>query len=199
MGTEKYSFERFLNVRSAYNPTFSPDGQKLCFLTDITGVAEVWSVPVNMQAARPAWPEQLTFRGERNTNVVYSPCADLLLVAGDVGGNERHQLFLLSADGSNCQTLTSRPDVVHLCGSWSPDGTRIVYSSNARDSRFFDVYELTLKTGDTRVLLCSDDTNYVQNYSPDGRYVLVTRMLSNTRNLLLLVETATGEVRNVTP
>jgi dipeptidyl aminopeptidase/acylaminoacyl peptidase len=199
VGTEKYSFERFLNVRSAYNPTFSPDGQKLSFLTDVTGVAEVWSVPVNMQSSRPAWPEQLTFRGERSANVVYSPKADLLLVVGDVGGNERNQLFLLSTDGSTFTALTSNPDVVHLFGSWSPDSTRIVYSSNARDPRFFDVYELTLKTGEARPLLCSDDTNYVQNYSPDGRYVLVARMLSNTRNQLLLVETATGDVRNLTP
>lgn len=199
MGTEKYSFGRFLNVRSAYNPTFSPDGQKLSFLTDITGVAEVWSVPVNMHSSRPAWPEQLTFRGERSANVVYSPRADLLLVTGDVGGNERNQLFLLSADGSTSTALTDNPDVIHLFGSWSPDGTRIVYSCNARDPRFFDVYELTLKTGKARPVLCSDDTNYVQGYSPNGHYVLVARMLSNTRNQLLLVETATGEVRNLTP
>lgn len=199
MGTEKYSFERFLNVRTAYNPTFSPDGQKLAFLTDITGVAEVWSVPVNMHSSRPAWPEQLTFRGERSANVTYSPKADLLLVTGDIGGNERNQLFLLSADGSTFTPLTNRPQVIHLFGSWSPDGTRVVYSSNGRDPRFFDVYELILETGETRPLLCSDDTNYVQGYSPDGRYVLVSRMQSNTRNELLLVETATGSLRNLTP
>ena len=199
MGTEKYSFERFLNVRTAYNPTFSPDGQRLSFLTDITGVAEVWSVSVNMHSSRPAWPEQLTFRGERSANVIYSPKADLLLVTGDVGGNERNQLFLLSADGSTFKPLTNRPDVVHLWGSWSPDGTRIVYSSNARDPRFFDVYELILKTGETRPLLSSDDTNYVLGYSPDGSYILVARMLSNTRNQLLLVETVTSNIRNLTP
>jgi dipeptidyl aminopeptidase/acylaminoacyl peptidase len=199
VGTEKYSFERFLNVRSAYNATFSPDGQKLSFLTDITGVAEVWSVLVNMQSSRPAWPEQLTFRGERSANVIYSPRADQLVVVGDVGGNERNQLFLLSADGTTLTALTSNPEAVHLFGAWSPDGTRIVYSSNARDPRFFDVYELSLASGEARLLLCSDDTNYAQNYSPDGCYVLVARMLSNTRNQLLLVETATGDVRDLTP
>jgi dipeptidyl aminopeptidase/acylaminoacyl peptidase len=199
VGTEKYSFERFLNVRTAYNPTFSPDGQKLSFLTDITGVAEVWSVPVNMQLARPAWPEQLTFRGERSSSVTCSPRADLLLVMADIGGNERTQLFLLSADGSTFTALTSKPDVIHLFGSWSPDGTRIVYSCNERDPRFFDVYELTLKTSERRLLLRSDNTNYAQSYSPDGNFVLVARQESNTRNQLLLVETATGHVRNLTP
>jgi dipeptidyl aminopeptidase/acylaminoacyl peptidase len=199
VGTEKYSFERFLNVRAAYNPTFSPDGQQLSFLTDITGVAEVWSVPVNMQSPRPAWPEQLTFRGERSTCVAYSPKADLMLVMADVGGNERTQLFLLSAGGSTFTALTNKPDVIHLFGSWSPDGTRIVYSCNERNPRFFDVYELTLSTRERRLLLRSDDTNYAQSYSPDGKYVLVARQESNTRNQLLLVETATCDVRSLTP
>ena len=42
----KYDFERFLNVRSASCPSFSPDGRSVGFLTDITGVPQLWSVPV---------------------------------------------------------------------------------------------------------------------------------------------------------
>ena len=41
-----YSFERYLNVRSAFGASFAPGGTSLSFLTDITGVAEVWSVPI---------------------------------------------------------------------------------------------------------------------------------------------------------
>ena len=49
----EYSFERYLNVGAAYGASFSPDGQQLTFLTDITGVAEVWSVPVDLNASAP--------------------------------------------------------------------------------------------------------------------------------------------------
>ena len=65
MPIEQYSFERYLNVRSAVAPSFSHDGKRLSFLTTITGVAEVWSVPIDIHAATPAWPDQLTFRSER--------------------------------------------------------------------------------------------------------------------------------------
>jgi hypothetical protein len=34
-------FVRYLNVRSSYGASFSPDGARLTFLTDVTGVAEV--------------------------------------------------------------------------------------------------------------------------------------------------------------
>ncbi|WP_201383729.1 hypothetical protein [Ktedonobacter sp. SOSP1-52] len=64
MTKEIYSFERYLNVRSATGASFSPDGQHISFLTNITGVAEVWSVSIDQpNLQEPAWPQQLTFRG----------------------------------------------------------------------------------------------------------------------------------------
>jgi Tol biopolymer transport system component len=66
-------FERYLNVRSASQASLSPDGERLSFLTDITGVPEVWSVPVDLDSPRPYWPAQLTFRGERVSFARYSP------------------------------------------------------------------------------------------------------------------------------
>lgn len=199
MATKPYSFERYLNVRTAYGASFSPDGRRLSFLTDITGVAEVWSVPIDRHAARPLWPDQLTFRGERIASATFSPEANTLLVAGDVGGNERTQLYLLSADGSSLEALTAQPEVMYLFGGWSPDGTRITYSSNERDPRYFDVYERHLESGKARALFIQDGTNHSLGYSPDGQQVLISQRESNTRNRLLLVETATGGLRALTP
>src|SRR6266566_1643128 len=199
MSVEKYSFERYLNVRSAYAPGFSPDGKRLSFLTDITGVAEVWSIPIDVHAAIPAWPEQLTFLGERVTGASYSPTADVLLLSADVGGNERTQLYSLSADGSAFIALTTQSQAIYQFGGWSPDGTRITYSSNERDGRYFDVYERTLATGESRRILQHDGTNHPVRYSPDGRYVLVSREESNVRNRLLLLDTMTGDRHALTP
>src|SRR5215471_16301836 len=156
MLAQEYSFERYLNVRYAIAPSFSHDGKRLSFLTNITGVAEVWSVPIDMHAATPAWPEQLTFRGERVAGASYSPVADVLLVSADVGGNEHDQLYLLSADGTLFMPLTFQPETIHRFGSWSPDGSRIIYSSNERDRRYFDIYERNLETGNTLHLLQND-------------------------------------------
>ncbi|MGE5334901.1 MAG: alpha/beta fold hydrolase [Nitrososphaerota archaeon] len=216
-------FVRYLNVRSASGASFAPDGRRLTFLTDITGVAELWSVAVmpgtrgdTGTAAALPWPEQLTFGGERIVGAAFSPVADRLIVGGDVGGNERTQLFLMdvSGDGTTGATLiplTNQPEVIHVfsgwqedgsaSSGWSPDGKRIVYANNARDTRFFDIYERAVDDLDAapRLLLRHDGTNYPAGYSPDGRSVLVQRFDSNVRNTLLLVDTATGETRPLTP
>ena len=199
MTARTYPFERYLNVRSAYSPSFSPDGQHLSFLTDITGVAEVWSVPVDIHAKQPAWPEQLTFRGERVAGASFSPTADVLLLTADLGGSELTDLYLLSGDGSQLAALTAQPDVIYTSASWSPDGARIAYSSNERDRRYFDIHERTLATGETRRLLEHDGANYFMDYSPDGHFLLISRYESNIRNQLFLLDSATGEARDLTP
>jgi dipeptidyl aminopeptidase/acylaminoacyl peptidase len=209
MAEPRYAFERYLNVRAAYGASFSPDGRRLCFLTNITGVAEAWSVPVDLGAPGPAWPDQLTFTGDRVLGVAYAPTADVLIAGADYGGNERTQLYLLSPDGATFAPLTEQPEVINQFGGWqedgtrssgwSPDGTRITYASNERNQRFFDVYERPIRDGEPRLLLRHDSTNYSAGYSPDGGGVLVQRLHSNVRNQLLLVETQTGDVRTLTP
>jgi dipeptidyl aminopeptidase/acylaminoacyl peptidase len=199
MTTEEYSFERYLNVRAAHSPSFAPDGGRVSFLTNVAGVDEAWSVPVEPRLPHSAWPDQLTFRGERVAGAVYSPTADTLLMSGDVGGNERVQLYLLRADGSSLRPLTNQLDTLHQFGGWSPDGACIVYASNERDPRYFDVYERAIADGDPRLLLQHDGTNYAGGYSPDGSQALALRFESNIRNQILLVDVATGAARALTP
>ncbi len=198
MPDEQYSFERYLNARMAYGPSFSPDGRRLTFLTNITGVAEVWSVPVDVSAANPPWPEQLTFVGDRVGSASYSPVAYTLIASADVGGSEHMQLYLLSGDGASFSALTERPQSIYQFGDWSPDGTRFTYSSNERDARYFDVYERILETGQTRLVLQQDGTNHAVSYSRDGGYVLVSRLHSNIHSQLFLLDVASGEARPLT-
>ena len=50
------SIERYLNVRSAMAGTFRPDGERLAFLTDVTGTYQVWAVDVPQPDSPPLGP-----------------------------------------------------------------------------------------------------------------------------------------------
>src|SRR5262249_5927824 len=132
---EHRSFARYLNVRQAFGASFAPDGDTIAFLTDITGLPQVWRID-----APGAWPEQLTFGADSVRGICYAPAGDRLLFSRDHDGDERTQLHLLTEHGTRESALTSRPEVIHTFGAWSHDGHRIAYASNARDAAHFDVY-----------------------------------------------------------
>src|SRR5262245_184716 len=125
-----YDFSRYLNIRSAYLPSFTYDGTAVAFITNITGVPQVWQVPI-----QGGWPEQLTFSGERVSSISFAPGRDVGLFGMDVGGSERTQLFLLAERGAQIVPLTADyPEAIHylsgVSGGWSPDGRRIAFAAN---------------------------------------------------------------------
>ncbi|MBI4497111.1 MAG: S9 family peptidase [Chloroflexi bacterium] len=194
MAKAVYDFSRYLNVRSAYGASFSPSGRRVAFLTDVTGVPQVWSVGVG-----GGWPQQLTFTDERVSVAAYAWHARHLVIGMDSGGNERQQLFLLAEDGSRLTPLTHNPETIHAFGGWAHDNRRMALASNERHPAYFDVAVLDTATGEARRVFEHDGTNYAVGWSPDDRALLVNRYTTNLDNDLFLLDLALGEVVHLTP
>jgi dipeptidyl aminopeptidase/acylaminoacyl peptidase len=200
----EFSIERFLNIRAASGPSFSPDGRFVSFLTNITGVAQLWQVPV-----QGGWPVQLTFTGESVRGGHYNPRRHEIIFSMDAGGNERTQLYRLRGvgggsdhdigDGWVTEDLTNQPNAIHGFGGYSHDGEQFAFSANREDPSRFDVYVQKLGAADAR-LLARGPGGYYQpvGWSPDDQSLLVSREESNFNQDLYLVEIATGKVRNLT-
>ena len=77
-------FARYLNIRSANMPVMNPSSSRIAFLTDITGVYQVWSAPASPTNAT-GWPVQLTFFGEKVWELYGAPIAGYLIAVSDVG------------------------------------------------------------------------------------------------------------------
>jgi len=186
-------FSHYLNIRSAYGASFSPDGRRIAFLTNITGVPQVWSVP-----AEGGWPDQLTFFKERCSFVSYSPTDDQMVFGMDAGGNERQQLFLLSGDGETIRPLTDEPEAIHTFGGWSNDGKHIAWTANRRDIHHFDVYTQEVATGEITCAWQTEGMHYVQGWSPDNSQLIVARFHSSFNQDLYLLDLSSGERRHLT-
>lgn len=85
--------QRYLNIRSAYGVSFGPEGDRLGFLLDTTGVPQVWSL-----ASLGGWPTQHTIFKERVTFVSWSPERREFVFGMDDGGNERAQFHRYDLD-----------------------------------------------------------------------------------------------------
>ncbi|HEY0100367.1 MAG TPA: S9 family peptidase [Pyrinomonadaceae bacterium] len=191
-----FPIERYLNIRSASSPTLDVRGERIAFLTNVTGTAQVWSIP-----SAGGWPEQLTFYTDRVDFVRWSPDGTGLLFGKSRGGDENSQLFWMSPDGAQVRQLTDAPRVRYNFGGWSADGRRISYASNKRNPNFFDIYTMEVATGVESLVYQQDGSNAVSAWSPDGRFIVVSRA-SDTLSLdndLYLVEVASKGVTHLTP
>src|SRR5215471_16848627 len=142
--TPRFGIDRFLNVRACSGPSFSPDGRFVSFLTNVTGVSQLWQVPVE-----GGWPLQLTFTAESVRGGHYNPVRHEILYSMDAGGNERTQLYLLRGagntdhglgDGWTFTDVSRDPKAIHSFGGWSHDGERFAFSANREDPGRFDVW-----------------------------------------------------------
>src|SRR6188508_3010741 len=85
-------FEQFYAVRR-FQPalTFTPDGRKLLFSSDLSGQFNLWRVPV-----RGGWPEQLTsFSEESVRSISVSPDGRQIVLTADRHGDEFTQILAL--------------------------------------------------------------------------------------------------------
>jgi proline iminopeptidase len=167
-GVSAPTIERYLAPRSHTNPAISPDGAELAWISDRTGVGQIWSM---------AWPngspKQRLATAEKVGNLAFSPKSRDLVFTMDRGGDERHQLWLLPEDAEKPSALTAAPGVVHAWGTWDREGRRIAYASNARDARHMDVYIRALDQPAATCVLEAEGWRQPLSFFPDGRSLLL--------------------------
>jgi dipeptidyl aminopeptidase/acylaminoacyl peptidase len=199
-----FSIRRYLNTQMAYAPSFTSDGDHINFITNITGIPQVWRVELPGDDGKPRWPMQLTFGEDRVQYVISSrvPGDDRVIFGRDAGGNENAQLFLLDPATTRETCLTAgHDDAMHIPGEWSKDGRYIIFAANRRNKAIFDLYLHDLETGDDRRLWEHESVGYLMGgkFSPDGESVLMTRLYGNFDRQLFEVDINSGDVRMVSP
>ncbi|MDX1690773.1 MAG: S9 family peptidase [Acidimicrobiia bacterium] len=186
--------QRYLDIRSAGSGRLTADGSRLVFVTNITGVPQAWSMP-----AGGGWPVQLTFADHRVGGVAPSPTDPSLVVfTRDSGGNERMQIHGVDPSGFGEHDLVVDPDVIHRFGEFGRDGSWFVFCDNRRNGVDFDLYLRTLG-GDESLVAELEGWNVVADVAPDGSSALVGHFASNVDGSVLLVDLASGGVRDLTP
>ena len=191
-----HDIERYLNVRSAHSASFGPNGDRLGFLFDPTGVPQVWSL-----TDPGGWPEQHTVFEERVTFVSWSPERTEFVFGMDEGGNERAQLHRYDLASGAITNLTATPDAKHRWGGWSHDGDRVAFTSNRRDPSVFDVY-VQDRDGvgdDAELVFEGDGWLTAGGFSPDDSALIVSEAYSNVDQDVYVLDVDTGERTHLTP
>jgi Tol biopolymer transport system component len=85
----------------------------------------------------------------------------------------RMELYVMNADGSNQRQITTLGGA-NFGPSWTPDGRRIIFSSNHRNprSRNFDLFIVNLDGTGLERITTHEDFDGFPMFSPNGRQLI---------------------------
>ena len=143
-------------------------------------------------------PEQVTHFAEAVDWARPHPRLRRFAVGLDAGGDENHQVAIAYEKTGYTRRLTfGRARNGHP--RWSPDGSRLALSSDARDGDDLDLYLVDPETpGSGRRLREAAGRCWVEDWAPDGRRLaaLETNFAATS---LLLIDVPGGRAEAVTP
>jgi len=123
------------------SPSFSPDGTKMAFVSDMYGSPQIFLKDISSGSVK-----RLTYSGNYNTSPSFSPKGDLIAFAAKINGS--FEICTMNIDGSNQRVLTSGG--INDSPHFSSCGRYIIYSSKKGDQ--YNVY-IMLYNGENKRLL----------------------------------------------
>lgn len=176
---------RQLPVTSGYQNSldWSPDGQKLIY-SQTNGSPEQPDVDIFLYDFNRQEVIQITNTPDIfEFNPVFSPHGDVVayIAARKDSQSPVFRLMLMDTDGGNPRQVLETPMNIDSL-AWSPNGTRIVFSSGGTETSVYacnDLYTINADGSGLKSLTASPFRDSSPSWSPDGEWIIFNRAVCN--------------------
>jgi Tol biopolymer transport system component len=149
------------------SPAFSPDGERIAFVSNHADNEEIWvSRPDGARAV------QLTSLRAHTTEPRWSPDGRHIAFSSSAPGNAA--IYVVESDGGVPRLLNAEPNG-SFTPSWSPDGEWIYFTCGSSGSR--EIWKIPAEGGAAKQL--THTGAYQAQASPDGKLVYFSKLQSN--------------------
>lgn len=187
----RYALEHFLDTTTYAGGAFSFDEKRILFSSNETGIFNAFSMSIN-GIHKDHKSTQLTNSTDHAISAIsFFPSDDRVLYTEDQNGNEINHLYLREGNGS-IRDLTPQPGARAEFYEWTHDHTSFIYGSNARDSKFMDIYEMDIETFQSKLLFQNEKGFIFGCLSPNKRYLALSKSISSARKDLYLYDIETA-------
>jgi dipeptidyl aminopeptidase/acylaminoacyl peptidase len=188
--------ERYTNFRGASLQSWSPDAREMLITTRFADTNQVHLVKTPGGART-----QLTFYSDRVSGAWYPPTNGASFVfSKDVGGGEFFQLYRYDLATGDTTLLTDGKSR-NTDPLWSYAGDKLAYGSTRRTGNDVDLYvvEPANPKSDQMLAALNGGGWGALDWSPDGKTILVTEVISIEESYLWTVDTGSGAKTLITP
>ena len=169
-----YTIEQFMDTVSIGGSSFSNDESTILFTSNKTGIYNVYTIPVTGGEAK-----QLTFSKKETLFArSYFPKDNRFLFTSDKGGNEITHIFVKNEDGTE-KDLTPEPNAKSIFYGWSYNQKSFFFTSNKRDPKFLDLYEMDIETFTPKMIFENKEGFSVGTISNDKKHLALRKTVTN--------------------
>ncbi len=193
-GTHRqYSIEDFYKNTEFRGASWAPDRSKILVSSNLSGIWNAYTIPISGSA-----PQPIT---HSTTNSVfaesYFPHDERILYSSDEGGNELTHIYVRNLDGSSVDLTPGAKLKANFAG-WKGDDKSFFVSTNERDQRYFDLYEISTDNF-KRTLLYKNTEGYdLGPVSRNERYVALVKRRTTSDANIFLYDRTTKTTKNIT-
>lgn len=199
-GADGRNVRRLTKAPSAeFSPSWSPDGKRIAFASNRSGRFAVYVMRADGTGLRRVAPRR--DGGGDAHSPSWSPDGRLIAFSSSHATPENPEIYVVRPDGSGLKRLTRTKGGVEVLGDdgwprWSPDGKRIVFSSNRTGDG--EVWIMRADgSGQRRLAGLPRRDDWAPAFSPDGTQVAFHSLDARGRSLLYVVNSDGTRLRSL--
>lgn len=193
----KYTINQFYENVSVGGGSFSPDESKLMINSNESGIFNIYEIDIATgEKTQKTNSTQESYFGQS-----YFPNDNRFIYSFDEGGNENFKVFMMSTEGQ-AKDLTPGDSIRNGFWGWSRDEQSMYLTSNKRDPRFMDIYEMQIASVDdeapiSEIIYQNNDGLNVGAISPNERFYALTETITSADGKMYLFDRETGEKTDI--
>ena len=178
---KEHTIQEFMDITSYGGSSFSYDERSILIRSDESGVNNAFEIDLNTFDLK-----QLTFSDSNSISPIsYFPNDKRFLFRSDQGGNEIWHIYLYNLDGSTID-LTPGKKSRSLFLKWANDKKSFFFSSNKRNPKYMDLYEMNIKSFKSTLVFKNDAALNVGDISKNKKYLALSKTYTRNNSDLYL-------------
>lgn len=178
---QTYSIEQMMDNEAIGGGSFSPDNSKLLVSSNRSGIYNMYTVPVAGGTLTPITESD----SSSVFSVSYFPEDERMLFSMDNNGDEIYHVYLRDTTG-NHKDLTPFEGARASFYGWAEDDKSFFFTSNKRDNRYNDLYQMDLSTFAPKLLYENNDGYSIGELSKDKNYLALGKAINTNDSDLFL-------------
>ncbi len=164
-------------------PSWSPDGQKIAFVSNRSGNQDIWVMGADGGNKRQLTTPEVE---QWHYQPVWSPDGQKIAFRSLRSGN--YDIWVMDADGGRKRQLTTHPPTAPRymddAPSWSPDGQKIAFASSRIGN--WEIWVMDTDGGYTQQLTTYAGMDDTPVWSPDGQKIAFVSVRSGNHDIWVM-------------